>query len=435
MSCRCHPRVGRRGLLAAALAAPVLSACGPAPTGAPPVPGAGFAIEGVRVFDGERTVESATVLITGAEITAIGDRVPVPDGLDVVDGTGRTLLPGLIDAHSHLMPSTDPPRFGVTTELELGTVADQRGDVRTQRASTAPTAQADLWSAGTLITVPGGHGTQAFPGLSTLGPDDDPAAFVDQRIAEGADHLKIVIEHRDHDGSPMPTLSDRQIRALIAAAEQRGLRSLAHVTRTEDALIALRAGISGLAHVCADRPVDQELINEARDRGVFMISTIAYDLGTARRRDGDQAIYVDPRIAPRLSGFQRAILEQPFPESPWMNDSWLDRNLANTRALHAAGVPILAGSDAPIPGLINGVSLIATVESMVLAGLTPEAALATATAAPADAFGLGDRGRIQPGRRADLVLVAGDPTTTITDLRAVKTVWKNGRPIELNPPS
>ncbi len=371
MSCRCHPRVGRRGLLAGALALPVLSACGANQGGRPAVERPGFAIRGVRVFDGERTLDSATVLITGAEITAIGEQVAIPDGVEVLDGTGRTLVPGLIDAHSHLMPSTDPPRFGVTTELELGTIAEQRGDVRTPRASTAPTARADLWSAGTLVTVPGGHGTQAFPGLATLGPDDDPAAFVDQRIAEGADHLKIIIEHRDHDGSPLPTLSDRQIRALIAAAETRGLRSLAHVTRTEDALIALRAGVSGLAHVCADRPVDRELINEALDRGAFMISTIAYDLGTARRRDGDRAIYLDPRIAPRLSAFQRAILDQPFPESPWMNDSWLDRNLANTRALHLAGVPILAGSDAPIPGLINGVSLIATLESMVLAGLTP----------------------------------------------------------------
>ncbi len=116
-----------------------------------------------------------------------------------------------------------------------------------------------------------------------------------------------------------------------------------------------------------------------------------------------------------------------------MNDSWLDRNLANTRTLHAAGVPILAGSDAPIPGLINGVSLLATIESMVRSGLTREAALATATAAPAAAFGLDDRGRIQPGRRADLVLVTGNPTSSITDLRAIETVWKNGHPIDLNP--
>ncbi|WP_152366160.1 amidohydrolase family protein [Microlunatus speluncae] len=418
-------------MLAAALAVPVLSACGPERVGARPA--GGFAFEGVRVFDGERVIGSGTVLVSGAELVGVGERIEIPTGYERIDGTGRTLLPGLIDAHSHLMPSTDPPRFGVTTELELGTVAEQRGDVRTQRASTAPTARADLWSAGTLVTVPGGHGTQAFPGLATLGPNDDPAAFVDQRIAEGADHLKLVIEHRDHDGSPMPTLSDRQLRALITAAAERGLRTLAHVTRTDDALLAIDAGISGLAHVCADRPVDRTLIDRALDRGVFMISTSAYDLGTARRREGDRSIYADPRIAPRLSGFQRAILDTPFPESPWMNDSWLDRGRANTRILRAAGVPILAGTDAPIPGLINGVSLLACLESLVGPGLDPVTALTTATAAPADAFGLTDRGRLQAGHRADLVLVAGDPTTKITDLRAIEAVWKNGHPIDLNP--
>ncbi|MFI6299422.1 amidohydrolase family protein [Nonomuraea sp. NPDC050790] len=420
-----HP--ARRKVLAAVLALPVLSACGPAQTTAE---APGFAIRGVRVFDGRHVLPAATVLVTGAEIAAVGPRVQIPDGYQVRDGTGRTLLPGLIDAHSHMMPSTDPPRFGVTTELEMGTLADRRGDVRTQRTSTAPTARADLWSAGTLITVPGGHGTQAMPGIATLGPDDDPGTFVDQRIAEGADHIKIVIEHRDHDGSPIPTLTRQQIRALAAAAADRGLRSVAHVTRTQDALIALRAGVSGLAHVCADRPADRTLINEALDRGAFMISTCADDRDRAHRRDGARSIYSDPRIAPRLSGFQRAMLEQPF-ESPWLDDAWLERHAANTRTLHAAGVPILAGTDAPIPGLINGVSLLACLEAMVRGGLDPTAALAAATTVPADTFGLKDRGRIRPGSRADLVLVEGDPTRTITDLRAIAAVWKNGRPITL----
>jgi imidazolonepropionase-like amidohydrolase len=100
--------------------------------------------------------------------------------------------------------------------------------------------------------------------------------------------------------------------------------------------------------------------------------------------------------------------------------------LAAVAALRRAGVEVLAGTDAPSPGVAHGLSLHRELELLVLAGLTPSEALAAATSAPARAYGLHDRGRIAPGRHADLVLVNGDPTADVRATRDIAGVWKRG---------
>jgi imidazolonepropionase-like amidohydrolase len=96
-------------------------------------------------------------------------------------------------------------------------------------------------------------------------------------------------------------------------------------------------------------------------------------------------------------------------------------------ALHRAGVAVLAGTDAPAPGVAHGASIHRELELLVLSGLTPSEALAAATAAPARAFGFHDRGRIAPGLRADLLLVEGDPTADVRATRRIVGVWTLGR--------
>jgi len=98
--------------------------------------------------------------------------------------------------------------------------------------------------------------------------------------------------------------------------------------------------------------------------------------------------------------------------------------------LAAAGVPILAGTDTPNPGTAHGASLHRELELLVGSGLTPQLALQAATSAPARVFGLTDRGVIEPGRRADLVLVDGDPLTDITHSRRITRVWRGGVPCD-----
>jgi imidazolonepropionase-like amidohydrolase len=103
--------------------------------------------------------------------------------------------------------------------------------------------------------------------------------------------------------------------------------------------------------------------------------------------------------------------------------------MATVAALHAAGVPILAGTDAShlgAPGMAHGVSLHGELQLLVRAGLTPTEALRAATSVPATTFGLTDRGRIAHGARADLVLVDGDPTATISDTLSIRSVWRSG---------
>jgi imidazolonepropionase-like amidohydrolase len=107
-----------------------------------------------------------------------------------------------------------------------------------------------------------------------------------------------------------------------------------------------------------------------------------------------------------------------------------DAALATVAELHAAGVELMAGSDAPNPGTAHGASLHHELELLVRAGLTPTEALRAATATPARRFGLSDRGRIAPGQRADLLLVRGDPTADIRATRQIERVWKNGAPVQ-----
>jgi len=107
--------------------------------------------------------------------------------------------------------------------------------------------------------------------------------------------------------------------------------------------------------------------------------------------------------------------------------------LANTKALHEAAVPILAGTDAGNPATAHGVSLHEELQILVLAGFTPEQALNAATALPDAIFKLGDRGHVMKGDRADLLLVDGDPTKNISDTLSIDRIWKNGYAVNRTP--
>src|SRR5690606_2821998 len=132
-----------------------------------------------------------------------------------------------------------------------------------------------------------------------------------------------------------------------------------------------------------------------------------------------------PLLEPYVSAEQSANLSASFPGSqPRPQD--LENAIESVRRLHAAGVTILAGSDAPNPGTAHGVTIHHELELLVRAGLSNLEALAAATSVPATRFSLGNRGRITPGARADLVLVRGNPLEDITATRSITSIWKNG---------
>lgn len=390
--------------------------------------GNGFVLRDVRVFDGERFHERRDVVVQDGMIIAVSPRTPAPEGLPEYDGSGHTLLPGLIDAHTHNFGNSrrEALNFGVTTQIDMFSMVAGLSPARTQRESLDRTGHADMWSAGTLVTAPGGHGTQFGMEIPALAADDDVAAYIAARIAEGSDFIKLVLEPGDMIGREMATLSPETLAAAIAATHAHGKLAVVHVSTQADAVVAVEAGADGLVHLFGDSVIEPALVATMRERGVFVIPTLAILESVSGQVS---ALEQDARIAPYLDPTQRDSLTNPFPGGA-TRAHYIRNALASVRLLHEAGVPVLAGSDAPNPGTAHGASIHRELELLAQGGLTPAQALAAATAASAHHFGLEDRGQVTRGMRADLVLVAGDPSTDITATRDIVAIWKNGYRVE-----
>ncbi len=393
--------------------------------------GSRFAITDVQLFDGESVTESATVLVIDGKIAEVGTELEIAEDIDIIDGAGKTLLPGLIDAHVHSFGEAraDALRFGVTAVIEMFGVPQELPDARQQRGSLDPIARADLFSAGILATAAGGHGTQYGFEIPTLAGPEDAEDWVAGRLAEGSDFIKIVIDSGQVYGFQRPTLDADTVRAVVEAAHRAGVMAVAHVAHHADAEMAIAAGIDGLVHVFIDRPAQPELIERLVEAEVFVIPTAIVMAAMLGHFDGSERI----EQLDRLSTDQRRTLGQPGWGSHLGLSLWHHAR-DNISAMHQAGVPILAGSDAPNPGTAHGVSLHDELVLLVEAGLEPLEALKAATSRPAKHFGLEGRGCIRPGCRADLLLVKGDPLTDIADTLAIETVWKNGHPVALSAP-
>lgn len=418
-------------VLVGALVALPSPSTAPQGAGAPAeTPPGEFVIRDVRLFDGERFHQRMSVRVRDGQVQAVGADLDVPADMAVVEGAGRTLLPGLIDAHVHTWGEArrDALRFGVTTMLDMFSDPAALPAARAERASMQPTDRADLWSAGTLATAPGGHGTQYGMAIPTLASAGEAEAWVQARQSEGSDYIKIVREdlHVYRDGESLPTLDDATAAALIQAARRHGLRAVVHASAQDAARQSLRDGAHGLVHVFQDAVADDDFVALARERGAFVVPTLTVVAGFS----GQPSAQVDdPRVAPWLSADQRQTLASRGGFAA-ANPALLANARESVRRLAAAGVPILAGTDAPNPNTAHGVSLAEEILWLSKSGLSPAQALAAATSVPADAFGLADRGRIAPGQRADLLLVEGDPSQRLDDLLAIVTIWKNGREVD-----
>ena len=314
-----------------------------------------IALTNVRVFDGRRLVPGSTVVIEDALIGSD------PAGARRVDGAGRVLLPGLIDAHVHV----DSPHH-------LGALASYG------------------------VTIAPGSLHASFPGVGPAGlisGPDEARQFVADRVAEGADYIKIVI------GSPFADHEQATVDALVAAAHERGKLAVAHASSSGSVAKAQAAGADILTHAPLDQPLDAAAVAQVVAAGRSVVPTLTMM----------QAIV--SHIAPPGADFGNAN--------------------ASVAALYEAGVPILAGTDANASALIpggvpHGESLHRELELLAGAGLSTTDVLRAATQLPATVFGLADRGVIEPGRRADLVLLDGDPIADIRATRSIRRIWIGG---------
>lgn len=387
--------------------------------------GESLVFRNARVFDGTRVIPKAEVLVRDGRIAAVGSRVPVPDGAQLIDAGGKTLLPGLIDAHVHVWSRNGLKQqlmFGVTTVLDMFTDVHFAANMRKEQSAGHAADRADLYSAGTLITAPGGHGTEYGIKIPTLSDPADAQAFVDARIAEGSDYIKLILDDATAYGGHRPSLSQETLAAAIAAAHKGGKVAVVHIGTLQDAEEAINAGADGLAHLFAGPKSDPNFGRLVASHHAFVIPTLTV-LQSVCGKAGGEPLVSDARLAPYLGNSDVVNLKKAFTRAP--NPSCAG-SFEAVKQLQAAGVPILVGDDVPNPGTAPGATEHRELELLVEAGLTPAEALTGATSAAARAFHLDDRGGIAPGKRADLLLVNGDPTRDILATRDIAGVWKDG---------
>ena len=383
--------------------------------------GVATTIVNAKVFDGTRSRDWTSVRFAEGLITRCSVASAAQEGDEVIDAGGGTVLPGLIDAHVHLVPGAlaQSLTFGVTTVLDMFSKPGVVASAKEQAGSRLDVA--DVRSSGVGATAPGGHPSIMYAPFPTLTAADQAGQFVTERIAEGSDYLKII----SGTGGLWPSLDPGTIQALVIAAHTRGLVVVAHVSSTAGAEEVVSAGADVVAHVPVNAELDQALAERMAEAGIVVgptLATIENTLGEA----GGAAVAGDPRLAEVLGDAwaRRLTSDTPGWHGPQMPP--YSRAEDNVRRLADAGVTLLAGTDAPNPGTVFGASLHRELELLVRCGISPAQVLAAATAEPARVFGLADRGNVAAGQRADLVLVSGDPLVDITATRAIERVWRGG---------
>ncbi|MBB3173991.1 imidazolonepropionase-like amidohydrolase [Endobacter medicaginis] len=426
------------------LAAPALAA-----------PSDTVALTHIRIIDGQggAPVENGTVLIRDGRIVAAGTDVAIPGGAEVHDRAGDSVLPGLISDHSHVGQvggtGTGPVnytreaitaelaqyrRYGVTTVTALG---NNRPLFDTLRAEAhAGTLPADLYGVDQGIGVPNGAPPQkmtmsAADQLFRPTTPDEARAAVDRMADEHTDLVKIWVD--DFAGTLKVKMQPAIIRAVVAESHRRGLRVAAHIHDLDDAEAVVADGVDILAHGVRDRPVPADFVATLKRRGIWYIPTLELDESTTAWAEH----------APwTRTAFARAGLSAPL-AGEIDNPAWdranstgrkadearasLAMNLRNIKTLHDAGVRIGFGTDSgATPLRVPGVAEHRELALLVQAGLSPMQAIGIATAQAAALLELSDRGVIAPGRRADLLVVHGDPSRDIANVDRIVETWENG---------
>lgn len=396
----------------------------------------------VLTMRGTQRLEHKTVLISGDSIVWIGAEGAkrIPPNARIIDGSGRFLIPGLTDAHVHLLswgPDLPPelPLFlaaGVTTvHVMMGSAAEL---LWRRRLQTGELIGPRLFVAGPILTT----ATMGFPASHKVTPISfaDGSEVVREQVKAGYDFIKI------YDGLPSAAYEGAVEAARVARIPVRG-----HIPEAVGLAGVLKAGQT-IEHVekivyegwpshVFDTAQIPRIADSVRRAGSWVSTTLGVHENSARLRHGKfDSLMARPEVAlapneliewwKTSTAKNRA--QQPPPATA-QYDRFTDFQLALARGLHHAGVPLLAGTDAPNVLLVPGFSLRDELELLVTeVGLTPFEALQTATVNPAIiARDTSRSGRIEVGKRADLVLLEGDPTADIHNIRRVVAVIAGGR--------
>lgn len=388
-----------------------------------------------RVFDGTEMHTGWVVLTAGETIAAVGPAAEVTPtrGARIIDLAGATLLPGLIEGHTHLLlhpydetPWTDQVlreplgervaratvharatlAAGFTTARDLGTEGADTVDSGIKSAIDKGVIPGPrLLIASRALVATGSYGPKGAP-EHTLPLGAEPADGVEgvtrvvrDQIGRGADWVKVYADYRwGPRGEARPTFSVEELRAAVETAAASGRPVAAHAATAEGMLRATLAGVKTIEHGSGGTP---EVFRRMAEGGVALCPTLAAGEAISRYRGWRKGVDDPPeRVLRQRQSFRDAL---------------------------RAGVTICAGGDA---GVFSHGDNALELELMVEYGMSPIDVLAAATSVNARLLGLADRGRIEPGLLADLVAVEDDPSREITALRRVRLVVKGGVVVE-----
>lgn len=395
------------------------------------------AFVGARIIDGTGAdpTEDGVVVVRDGRIEAVGPRASttVPDGAEVVDVTGLTLTPGLLNAHGHVAETvgleSKPEyyteanllaqlgryaRYGVTTVFSLG--GDREPGFRLRDAQDTPDLdRARLFVGGPVIT----SGNPAAARLMT-------SAVADMK----ADYAKIRVDDNLGTTVKMPP---QAYNVVLDIAHRRNLRVASHVFYLEDAKALLQAGTDFIAHSIRDTDVDDEVIEMLKARDICVSPTLTREVSTfvyeSRPDFFDDPFFLreaDKDVLDQLLDPER---QQKVRESKTAQAYKAALQVAsrNLKALSEAGVRIAFGTDTGPPARFQGYFEHMEMELMAEAGLTPMQILVSATGDAARCWEkAGEIGTIVPGAWADLIVLEKNPLDDIRNMRTIQSVWIAG---------
>lgn len=344
-------------------------------------------IKNINVFDGKGLTSKAVVAFKDGLLV---ENVDNPDL--VIDGQGKYLFPGLIDCHIHIHAKEDLSilaRHGVTTCLDMGTrTLEVFGSLRGGRGT------CDVRSPGMIATSPGSRHSKipGFPQEVLVRSPADAEGFVAKRVSEGADYIKVMA---DNPGPDQATID-----ALVEASHGHGKKIIAHAASCEAFAMALAAKVDVITHVPLEKTLDVDMVAQIKRANCLAVPTLIKMLKTeAKSGQGSDIDYSNAREA--------------------------------VGRLKNANIPILAGTDANKHGSGPGKvpyegSMYEELELLVAAGLSPLEAIQSATTLPPRFFNLEDRGSIEHGKRADLIILSANPLEDIRNVRQIERVWCGG---------
>ena len=420
-------------------------------------------LQGARIIDGtgRAPIEKGVIVVRGAQIADVGPagKVKVPKGAHVVDLAGRTVMPGMISAHSHLglflqgknrddaytrenvLASLDQyEQYGVTSMLALGLNRDLVYEIRSQQ-------RAGKLGGATVFVGDRGFGVaDGAPPLPVAAdqlykPADPQEArkLVRAAAARHPDILKVWVDDLFGKVKKM----DRDVyKAIIDEAHKQHLKVAAHIFYLEDAKRLVADGVDVLAHSVRDQPVDPELVSMMKSKGTFYVPTLTVDESFFAFADHPEWLeqqFLSAALTPESKadftdpGYKAKVEANPAVPKERAAFETAQHNL---KVLHDAGVKIAFGTDSgALPWRVPGYAEHHELEMMVQAGLTPMQAITAATKGSAALLGRKDRGTLEKGKRADLIVLAANPLDDVANTRQMVTIWHDGREVKPRVPS